>query len=81
MTEFSKVLTSISELDDEEIKTLMGTLQKELCKREEKIRREKTKNAFYAVYDLTMFYDYLEIDGKEVYLTDIAESLENLCAE
>ena len=81
MTEFSKVLTSISKLDDEEIKTLMGSLQKELDKREEKIRIEKTKNAFNAVYDLTMFYDYLEIDGKEVYLTDIIESLENLCAE
>ena len=82
MTEFSKALTgcvgSISQLSNEEINTLIGFLRKEQDKREDQIRIEKIKNAINAINDLTMFYDYLEIDEKEVYLTDITEGLENL---
>lgn len=82
MTEFSKVFTgcvdSISQLSNEEINTLIGFLRKEQDKREDQIRIEKIKNAINAINDLTMFYDYLEIDGKEAYLTDITEGLENL---
>lgn len=81
MTEFSKVFTgcvgSISQLSNEEINTLIGFLRKEQDKREDQIRIEKIKNAIHAINDLTMFYDYLEIDGKEVYLTDIVNSLED----
>jgi hypothetical protein len=83
MTEFSKVFTgcvgSISQLSNEEINTLIGFLRKEQDKREDQIRIEKIKNAINAINDLTFFYDYFEIGGNEVYLSDVLEGLENLC--
>lgn len=80
MTEYSKALTgcvgSISQLSDKEINILINHLREEQDNRENKIRIEKINKAINAIKDLSFFYDYLEIDGKEVYLSDIINSLE-----
>ena len=80
ISSMQKCLNLFSQLSDEEIKTLIDFLRKEQDQRENKIRVEKIKNAINAINDLSFFYDYLDIDGNEVFLSDIILNLEeNLC--
>lgn len=82
MKEFSdamiKCMGQISQLSYEEIITLINSLHKEQETRDIERQKEIINNAIKVMDDLAMYYDYLEIEGKEIYLNDIAMSLENI---